>query len=121
MTVLDFPADPADGDIYETFRYNEDRGAWIRIKDPIPAEKFFIGETAPDNPEAGEFWLDSTSGISYVYYIDEDSGQWIQFGVGREGPLGPTGPTGPPGDITASAERPTVGDGSSGDVWIVYS
>jgi hypothetical protein len=125
VTALDFPTGPSNGDIYDEYVYNSAKGAWLRIKDPIPAEKFFISETAPVGPVAGQFWLDSSDGIAYVYYDDGDSDQWIQFGVGREGPLGPTGPTGPTGAngtfITASTTAPTGGQGANGDLWIVYS
>jgi hypothetical protein len=108
MTALDFPSSPSNGDIYEDYKYNSAKGAWLRIKDPIPAEKFFIGETAPIGPTAGQFWLDSSDGIAYAYYDDGDSEQWIQFGVGREGPTGPqglvgdTGPTGPEGSPSSA-------------------
>lgn len=95
MTALDFPTGPSNGDIYNEYIYNSAKGAWLRIKNPVPAEKFFIGENAPTGPTAGQFWLDSSDGIAYAYYDDGSSAQWVQFGVGREGPTGPTGPTGP--------------------------
>lgn len=97
MTALDFPTGPSNGDIYDEYIYNSAKGAWLRIKDPVPAEKFFIGENAPTGPTAGQFWLDSSDGIAYAYYDDGSSAQWVQFGVGREGPTGPTGATGATG------------------------
>jgi hypothetical protein len=94
MTVLDFPADPNDGDIYEGFIYDATRGVWARIKDASELLRFFIGETSPEAAISGQFWFDSADGSSYILYDDGDSEQWVQFGVGREGPTGPQGPTG---------------------------
>jgi len=134
MTTLNFPSAPDDGDIYENFKYSSAKQAWLRIKNPVPPEKFFIGETAPTGPAAGQFWLDSSDGIAYVYYDDGDSDQWIQFGVGREGPTGPAGqsstipgPTGPAGSPSL-AYKSIVSTGSfaptssnAGDLIVVGS
>jgi hypothetical protein len=115
MTALNFPSAPDDGDIYDDFQYSSAKTAWLRIKDPVPAEKFFIGETAPVGPAAGQFWLDSSDGAAYVYYDDGDSDQWIQFGVGRKGPTGPTGPTGPSvTGATGAASNVTGPTGATG-------
>ena len=43
---------------------------------------FAFSPTAPISPSAGDQWLDSLSGILYVYVVDEDSGQWIQPNAG---------------------------------------
>jgi hypothetical protein len=43
---------------------------------------FTFSPTAPTSPSAGDQWLDSLSGILYVYVVDEDSGQWIQPNAG---------------------------------------
>jgi len=32
----------------------------------------------PEEPEEGSLWLDTTNGIFYVYYVDQDSAQWVQ-------------------------------------------
>lgn len=132
MTALDFPSSPSNGDIYDDFQYSSAKTAWLRIKQPLPPEKFSVGINPPDFPENGEFWLDSSDGISYVYYEDVDSAQWVQFGVGREGPMGPQGPTGATGPthFTLAAERASssvvagnrysFGDGQNGVVPMFY-
>lgn len=62
----------------------------------------------PENPRSGDFWLDSTTGLYYVFYEDETSTQWVEIGskfsgptgpAGEAGPTGPTGPTGSQGEI----------------------
>ena len=37
-----------------------------------------VGPNPPADPIEGNLWWNSTSGRMYVYYIDEDSGQWVQ-------------------------------------------
>tara|TARA_R100001594_G_scaffold82932_1_gene117612 strand:- start:4404 stop:6776 length:2373 start_codon:yes stop_codon:yes gene_type:complete len=48
--------------------------------------RFFTGTTPPTNPVAGAVWFEPVSGRSYVYYVDVDSGQWVEsnpaFSVG---------------------------------------
>ena len=83
------------------------------------ASRIVLSDSAPTNPKNGDRWFDTTSGKTYLWYEDVDSGQWIDFGAGR----GLTGPQGPPGfsAITISTSLPTSGDGNNGDLWIFYS
>ena len=37
-----------------------------------------VSDDAPDSPQHGDMWYNSTNGKLYVYVIDADSGQWIQ-------------------------------------------
>jgi len=37
-----------------------------------------IGPTPPDDPIEGNLWWNSEDGRMYIYYIDEDSAQWVQ-------------------------------------------
>lgn len=37
-----------------------------------------VSDTAPENPEAGNIWFNSSNGRIYVYVTDADSSQWIQ-------------------------------------------
>ena len=36
--------------------------------------------TVPVNPHNGDIWVDSNTGIEYIYYTDDDSSQWVEFG-----------------------------------------
>lgn len=36
-----------------------------------------VSDTAPTDPNDGLRWLDSTSGITWTWYVDVDGGQWI--------------------------------------------
>jgi hypothetical protein len=37
-----------------------------------------VSSTPPTSAYEGDVWMDSTTGIQYVYYVDVDSGQWVQ-------------------------------------------
>ena len=37
-----------------------------------------VSDTPPASAYEGDVWMDSTTGIQYVYYVDVDSGQWVQ-------------------------------------------
>ena len=42
------------------------------------------GPTPPENPIEGNLWWNSVSGRMYVYYVDQDSGQWVQTNPSSE-------------------------------------
>ena len=69
--------------------YNASSGIWI----PGAAigggggGSYTISATAPLSPSAGDVWFDSTDGLSYIYYNDEDTSQWIELS-GPQGLIG---------------------------------
>ena len=38
----------------------------------------YIGDTPPTQPSPGAEWYCTTDGRSYVWYEDDDSGQWVE-------------------------------------------
>lgn len=44
-----------------------------------------VSDTEPSVPEAGDLWWSSLNGNLYVYYVDEDSSQWIDVSGGGGG------------------------------------
>ena len=36
-----------------------------------------VGTTPPSGPTEGDLWFDSSSGVTYVYYEDINSSQWV--------------------------------------------
>jgi hypothetical protein len=70
--------------------YSEALGLWI------PGEgggKFTVSDTAPEDPENGDTWFDSTTGRTYIYYEEDESGpsgssQWVEIGSQPTGYLG---------------------------------
>lgn len=61
-------------------------GDWIPVVDgeygPV-----FIGITPPDFPSSGDLWWDPVSGNLFVWYIDEDSAQWMPASANGGGGL----------------------------------
>lgn len=49
---------------------------------------YTISATAPSSPSAGDVWFDSTDGLSYIYYVDVDTAQWVEIS-GTQGAPGP--------------------------------
>lgn len=52
------------------------------------------GETPPAVPSPGDLWFDTNSGIMYVYYLNDDSSQWVDVrpGGGGGGGIGDEAP-----------------------------
>ena len=44
------------------------------------ASKVTLSSSAPAGPGTGDRWLDSDTGIEYLYTTDADSSQWVEFG-----------------------------------------
>lgn len=42
--------------------------------------KYYFQSNAPSSPNVGDKWVDDTDGITYIYYNDGNSSQWIEFG-----------------------------------------
>jgi hypothetical protein len=39
-----------------------------------------FGSTPPPDPNNGDIWVDTASGVEYTYYNDGTSSQWVEFG-----------------------------------------
>jgi len=42
--------------------------------------EYYFQSNAPSSPNVGDKWVDDTDGITYIYYNDGNSSQWIEFG-----------------------------------------
>jgi hypothetical protein len=75
--ALDFPANPVDGQAYNSYIYNASVGAWQSKEDPATVAT--VSTTPPASGNPGDIWYDSDDGTSYVYYNDGTSGQWVEL------------------------------------------
>jgi hypothetical protein len=61
-----------------------------------PGQGFtYTQEIAPTGAKTGETWWNTATGVSYLYWNDGTSSQWVQFAPGANGVQGPPGATGP--------------------------
>ena len=75
--ILDFPANPTDGQVFGSYVWSASVGAWkSREESAAPAT---VSPVPPTTANSGDIWVDSSDGVSYVYYDDGSSGQWIKM------------------------------------------
>lgn len=79
MTALDFPTSPSDGEIYGSYIYDAARSVW-NINAQGVAARFIVSDTKPSPATNGDAWFDTTEGVTYVYYDDGSSAQWVESG-----------------------------------------
>jgi hypothetical protein len=46
------------------------------------ARPLFVQDTPPSSPNAGDEWLDTTTGITYTFVDDGNTQQWVELGPG---------------------------------------
>ena len=78
--AINFPSSPVQGQVYEfgDYVYTFDGVKWTSVLKYGLAAAKVSSETPPPNPEAGLMWYVPSTGESYLWYDDGDSGQWIQ-------------------------------------------
>lgn len=122
MVALNFPANPISGQVYEKYTYDGTKGVWAIT----PSKQITTSDVQPNNPADGDFWLDTSDGKLYVYYIDADSGQWLNVsgykvgpqGIqGNDGAMGATGPGVPEAGAVGTILTKT-GEGDYVTAWV---
>jgi hypothetical protein len=43
-----------------------------------------VSATAPEDPANGDLWFDSTDATMYIWYVEGESGSWVQISTGPE-------------------------------------
>ena len=96
-----------DTSVLETFIWDANAGAWVDMGNagpPGPAGppgSFIVSDTPPavypfgatTRPlVSGDGWFDSNTGNLFVWYVDADSGQWVN--ISKSGPRGADGAPG---------------------------
>jgi microcystin-dependent protein len=75
--ALDFPSNPTDGQSYESYIWSAISGAW-KAK-PTQGTVATPSSSAPGSASSGDVWFDTNRGISFVYYNDGTSSQWVEM------------------------------------------
>ena len=75
--ALDFPSSPIDGQLYGNFIWAASPGVW-KAKPSSPTV-IVTSPTAPTDPNPGDIWMNSNDGVSFTYYSDGTSSQWIEL------------------------------------------
>lgn len=75
--ALDFPSNPIDGQVYGSYTYSSSTGGW---KASAPSATVAI--TSPIKPTTanpGDIWVNTATGIAFVYYYDGNTYQWMEL------------------------------------------
>ncbi len=64
---------PSDGN-----QYARQSGAWAAFSS---AASVVTSSTAPSSPSDGDIWYSESNGVTYVYYADGSSSQWVATGA----------------------------------------
>jgi hypothetical protein len=75
--ALDFPANPVDGEAFGSYVWSASKGVWQSREES--ATVAVVSPTTPLTANNGDVWYNSSNGISYVYYDDGTSTQWVQL------------------------------------------
>jgi hypothetical protein len=70
--TTDLPTDYSGDPLAPTVLYQDGAGQ------AVGGTSVSVDATAPSSPSPGNLWLDTNTGILYVYYDDGNSEQWIQ-------------------------------------------
>lgn len=75
--ALDFPSNPIDGQIYNNYVWSAGTSAWkARPQAPSVTTQ---SPLAPASPNVGDIWINTNLGISFHYYDDGTSKQWVEM------------------------------------------
>lgn len=75
--ALDFPANPTNGQAYGSYIYNGTIGAWQGREDSRTVA--VLSPTVPATANPGDIWINTNDAITFVYYNDGTSSQWIEI------------------------------------------
>lgn len=75
--ALDFPSNPVDGQVFGSYSWNASKGVWQARE-----ESNTVAVTSPEKPTSanpGDIWVNTTTGIAFVYYDDGNTAQWMEL------------------------------------------
>lgn len=75
--ALDFPSNPVDGEIFDAYIWNASKGVWQAKEES--ATVAVMSPTKPLTANAGDIWVNTTTGIAFAYYDDGNTSQWMEL------------------------------------------
>ena len=81
--AFDFPASPTTNQTFTppggpTYVWNGT--VWLLSQD-LTKSGVITSDTPPPQPVPGQLWFQSSTGNTYIWYVDVDSSAWVQFNV----------------------------------------
>lgn len=83
--ALNFPNNPSAGDSFtapDGIEWEWTGTRWMLVGGGGSDGYTFMQDTVPVATEDGQTWFDTSTGDSFVWYEDGDSGQWVQSAPG---------------------------------------
>jgi hypothetical protein len=74
--ALDFPANPSDGEVFGSYVWSGSKGVWQSREES--ATVAITSPTAPLTANNGDLWYNTSRGVTYIYYDDGSSSQWVE-------------------------------------------
>lgn len=74
--ALDFPSSPVDGQIFGSYVWSSAKSVWQSREES--ATVAITSPIAPPSANNGDLWYNTERGITYIYYDDGTSAQWVE-------------------------------------------
>ena len=75
--ALDFPSNPINGQVYGSYVYNLAKAVWQSTEESAPVA--VTSPTKPATANPGDIWVNTSTGIAFVYYNDGNTSQWMEL------------------------------------------
>lgn len=80
--AFDYPASPTTGQLFTppgaNATYKWDGSVW-NLLPWATSTTISVGDQPPSNPAVGQLWWKSSTGVTYIWYNDGNTSQWVQI------------------------------------------
>jgi microcystin-dependent protein len=77
MSAMDFPSNPVDGQTFSNYIWSASTGAWK--SKPSVSTVTIHSDVVPATANPGDVWFNTSNGISFTYFNDGTSKQWVEM------------------------------------------
>ena len=75
--ALDFPSNPTDGEVFGSYSWSASKGVWQAREES--ATVAITSPVKPNTANPGDIWVNTATGIAFVYYDDGNTAQWMEL------------------------------------------